>query len=166
MNMFSISYTKKLIVAVCIFAIAITLASCSPPPDPVVSSLGEYIDYVYYSSDGFQDYTTYAKYHYPSASFEGNAYFKKIEQSDFSEIKRHLDDFEEWVTTDIQTDSSSELVNYDFDFASIDTEDYFYIESEEGEMYNSGTIFTFFYKYNVYFFDTQTKTLYYFHNNI
>ena len=126
--------------------------------------MGEYNDYVFYSEGGFQDYTDYAKYYYTSVSIEENEYLKKIQESDFAEIDKHLNDFENWIKIFKDKDDSLALVvKYDFNRNIIDVEDYIYIRSEE-HTWDDG--FTSLVSYDVYFFDTQTLTLYYFHNNI
>ena len=43
------------------------LFGCAGMEDPIVASLGDYGDSEYYITDGFQDYTVYAKYVYQSA---------------------------------------------------------------------------------------------------
>ena len=131
-------------------------------------SLGEYNSNVYYTQGEFQDFTDYAKYYYDSVDLTGNEYFNKIQKSDATKINEHLDDFESWIETYRETDSSREIVmNYDFDRTIIDSEDYFYIDSEKlTTTWDDGTTTTTLANYDVYFFDTQTQILYYFHNNI
>lgn len=132
--------------------------------DEVLRSLGKYKDSVFYSEGEFQDYTDYAKYYYTSVNVEENSYFAKIKKSDVAEINEHLDDFEGWIETYKRDTPLCELVvNYDFNRKMIDTEDYFYIESEK---YLWGDGYTSFDKYDIYFWDSQTSVLYYFHNNI
>lgn len=166
MGMFSIALNmiKKTIIAVCVLFLAISLASCTTPQDEVAASLGEYKNRVFFTSGGFQDYTDYAKYYYTSAEVAENKYLKKIQETDLAAINTHLDDFEEWIETIKNSDSSSEVVvNYDFDREIIDTEDYIYIDSEEHVWSNGDTSLV---RYNIYFFDAQTQVLYFFHNNI
>lgn len=149
------------LIAVCLFTL---LAACVIPKNKVLTSLGEYRDHEFYSEGEFQDYTDYAKYYYASVDFTDNKYFSKIEPSDLDELNLHLDDFERWIETYRRGDASREIVvNYDFDRSLIDGEDYLYIDSET-HTDDYGTMW--FYNYDIYFFDTQTNTLYYFHNNI
>ena len=156
---------KKLlaiILVLCVFALS--MASCAALEDNVAASLGEYNNREFYTSGGFQDYTDYAKYYYTSPEVAENKYLKEIKETDLETINAHLDDFEGWVETIKKSEPSSEVVvNYDFDRKIIDTEDYFYIDSEE-HTWNDGH--TSLVKYNIYLFDTQTQVLYYFHNNI
>lgn len=166
MGMISIAHNmiKKTTIAVCVLLIAISLASCTAPEDKVVASLGEYENRVFFTSGGFQDYTDYAKYYYNSDEITENKYLKKIQETDLDVINTHLDDFEEWIETIKNSDSSNEVViNYDFNREIIDTEDCIYIDSEEHTWSDGHTSLV---RYNIYFFDTQTQVLYYFHNNI
>ncbi len=156
-------YIKKIIAVVCLFIFVLSLASCVAPEDKVVVSLGEYENRDFFTSGGFQDYTDYAKYYYSSTKVAGNKYLKKIQEADFNAINKYLDNFEEVLESLKGDEPSSEVVvNYDFNREIIDTEDYIYIESEE-RTWGDHTVLG---RYNVYFLDTQTHILYYFHNNI
>ena len=142
-----------------------TLSSCIAPEDKVLNSLGECRSCEFYTCGGFQDYTDYAKYYYDPVDFTDNEYFSIIEQSDIDALNEHLDNFESCIEAHGYNDASSEIVvNYDFDRSVIDHEDYLYIESEKYDPWDDGNMV--FASYDVYFFDIQTNTLYYFHNNI
>ena len=155
---------KKLIVFCCLLVLILSLTAWLAPEDPVIASLGEYDTSAFYSDGEFQDYTFYGKYDYSYAKIRSNDYFAKIESSDLPVIREHLDDFGGWVELIGEDAPSSELVvNYDFNPAIIDTEDYFYIESEK-HTWSSGQASLV--NYDLYFFDAQTLSLYYFHNNI
>lgn len=149
------------LIAVCLFTL---LAACVIPKNKVLASLGEYRDHEFYTCGGFQDYTDYAKYYYDSVDFTDNEYFSIIEQSNMDALNEHLDNFESCIEAHGYSDASSEIVvNYDFDRSLIDSEDYLYIDSEKHTRDDGYTLLV---NYDVYFFDTQTNTLYYFHNNI
>ena len=152
---------RKLAVVFICLAFLLAIASCATPKDKVIASLGEYETKEFFSSGGIQDYTFYAKYYFTTANVAQNDYFNKIKETDFSNINKHLDDFDGWI--EISAPSSEVVVNYDFDRGIIDTEDYFYIYSEE-HTWDSG--YTTLVNYNIYLFDIQTQVLYYFHNNI
>lgn len=133
--------------------------------DKVVNSLGKYKNYDYYTEGAFQDFTDYAKYYYDSVDMTDNEYFSKIQSSDIKNLNKHLDDFEDWIDTYRKADDLREIaVNYDFDRSLIDNNDYLYIETEWFDPWNDGNLQ--FSSYDVYFFDSQSNTLYYFHNNI
>lgn len=146
--------------------LALVLSACTAPEDKALNSLGEYKSYEYYIEGVFQDFTCYAKYYYDSVDFTNNEYFSKIGSSDMDVLNEHLDDFESWIETYRKDYASCEIViNYDFDRSIIDSEDYLYIESKQyNDPWNDGNMV--FASYNIYFFDIQTNTLYYFHNNI
>ena len=150
-------------VLVCV-VLLLSMTSCAVYEDKVIASLGEYDKEDFFTSGGFQDYTDYAKYYYTSVDIENNKYFKQVKETDCTAINTHLDDFEGWIETIKDGESSNEVVvNYDFDRGMVDTEDYFYIDSEEHTWDDGSTSLV---RYNVYLFDTQTQVLYYFHNNI
>lgn len=130
-----------------------------PPANPVLMSLGNYETKEYYTSGGFQDYTDYAKYTYKNPNIENNRYLKKINDTSLEDFKIHIENFEMWVDTDAAYDEKNELVvNYDFDMNVVSNDDFLYIE-DDPDYPELGS-------YDVYFFDTQTKTLYFFHSNI
>ena len=145
-------------------SLVLLLTGCAWLEDPIVDSLGEYTDSEYYITNGLQDYTIYAKYVYLSADLSENLWLEKIQPEDFGIIQTHLDDFDGWIETIGRVEQDSKVVaNYDFDRSVIDTEDYFYIDSEEHTWEDGYTALV---NYDVYIFDTQTQILYFFHNNI
>ena len=147
-----------------LFLLVLLLTGCARMEDPIVASLGKYGDSEYYITDGFQDYTIYAQYVYSSADLSENLWLEKIQTEDFGIIQTHLDDFDGWIETIGRVEPDSEVVaNYDFDRSVIDTEDCFYIDSEEHTWEDGYTALV---NYDVYIFDTQTQILYFFHNNI
>ena len=155
---------KSTAIIISLIILISTLSSCIAPEDKVLNSLGECRSCEFYTCGGFQDYTDYAKYYYDPVDFIDNEYFSIIEQSGIDALNEHLDDFESWIETYREGDASREIVvNYDFDRSLIDSEDYLYIDSEK-HTWDDG--YTSLVNYDVYFFDIQTNTLYYFHNNI
>ena len=157
--------TKRIIVLLLtVSCLILPLSSCDLLEDKVLCSLGECKSYEFYTEGAFQDYTDYAKYYYDSVDFTDNEYFSKISQSGIDALNEHIDDFENMIEAYREGDATREIVaNYDFDRSIIDSEDYLYMDSEEHTVYN-GVVFLV--SYDVYFFDAQTNTLYYFHNNI
>ena len=114
-----------------------------------------------YYGDGFQDYTDYCKYYYaePEAvlqALKSNPYFKPVTAADIAELDKCFEDFEGWVELVEYKDA------YDFQRSCIDTQDYFYIEDKEKSSEHPDLYFS----YDIYFFDTQTATLFYIHNNV
>lgn len=159
---------KCIIVSLCVFMIVTSLSACTAPKYNVLRSLGKYKNNVFYTESGFQSYNVYAKYNYDSPDFSENKYFKQISESYLPEINEHLDNYESWVEVFREDDASCEVVvNYDFDRNIIDFQDYIYIYSEKSTTtFDDGTKSYSLVYYDIYFFDTQTQLLYYFHNDM
>lgn len=152
---------KRLALSILMIILTLTTTSCGiqTRQDEVLSSLGKYDSKQVWTHGEFQDYTDFGKYSYSSVSIDRNIYFQKVSTTDTQTICAFINNFEDWIDTFRNNDPNDELVsNYSFDRSIIDTEDYFYIY--EGENYPQ------FGCYDVWFFDSQTKILYYFHNNI
>ena len=127
--------------------------------NPVITSLPQADTSDCYYSDGFQDYTDYCKYYYAKQEnvleeVKNNPYFKPVTPDDITELNSYFDNFEGWLEYVEYQDK------YDFQRNDIDTEDYFYIENDEISEKHK------YWDYDVYFFDVQTKTLFFIHNNI
>ncbi len=135
------------------------LSACSVPEDEVLNSLGEYESKVYFTSGGFQDYTDYAKYTFDDVDFSKNKYFTKISVGSKEELITHIENFEEWIESLKSSVPDNEVVTgYDFEPSVISQADYLYIY-DDPDYPELGS-------YTVYFFDMESMTLYYFHNNI
>lgn len=154
---------KLLLTLLLVIAQLFSLRACSYI-NPVIGSLPVYESRAFYTSGGFQDYTDYAKYTFESISaqdFESSEYFRVVNAEDIEEILLHIDNFEGWVETcggDLQN-------NYDFDKGVVSEGDFFYIATLYGEPIGNHT-YQKFDNYDLYYFDTDTQILYYFHNNI
>lgn len=134
-----------------------------PGDNPIIASLPRYESSDCYYGEGFQDYTDYCKYYFSKddviENLEENKYFKQVTVNDIEEVKSYFENFKGWV------EYEKYKVNYDFKYECIDISDYFYIENkytcekykDYPDKYSA---------YNVYLFDSQTKTLYYIHSNI
>ena len=140
------------------FLILPLLSPLFAPKDSVLSSLPDYESKEFYSCNGFQDTTDYAKYTYrvSESIFTNSPYFRKVTREDIPRLLSYIENFEGW------TESCSDFPreNYDFDPATVAPGDYFYILNRYEEPDRE------FWDYNVYYFDPETQTLYYFHNNI
>ena len=148
---------KKFIIFALTFLILLT--GCSQAE--IVGIPKGYIEkYEFYDTEGFQDYTDYAKYIYKDENkvIKSDGY-KEITIDDVENIKGYFDNFKGWM------EAASRLDEYDFDGSIINEGDYVRIVTKEGQPIGNS-----YYKkydnYNVYFFDTETKTLYYIHSNI
>lgn len=116
--------------------------------------------YEYYDKDGFQDYTDYAKYIYKDNNviIKNNDY-KQIKEGDIENIKEYFEEFYNVMK------SQKRLKEYDFDESIISEGDYVRIKTKEGQKIGNST-YKKFDNYSIYFFDKETSTLYYIHNNI
>lgn len=127
--------------------------------EKVSESIGECDNEVMWTHGGFQDYTDYGIYSYSSVNLKDNQFLKPFTDNDIEKINGFIDNFESWVDTFKENAPNDELVlNYKFDRSVIDNSDYFYISETDSDMEFSD--------YDVFIFDSQTNTLYYFHNNI
>lgn len=132
----------------------------------VIISLGRAMSVQRYSVSGFGDSTDFGIYTFPGASPEESEYFKPVTAESKTELLGYIDEFEQVIDSLRDGDEGADLVNnYRFSRADIDGSDYLYIYDRDGEAIGDGAYSKYDY-YNVYFFDSQTTTLYYFHNNI
>lgn len=114
----------------------------------------------YYDKNGFQDYTDYAKYIYSSEDIiENNNDYKKITKEEIEIIKGYFENFYSFIKT------SNRLDEYDFDENIINEGDYIRIITKEGKKIGDSK-YEKYDNYSIYFFDVETLTLYYIHNNI
>lgn len=135
------------------------ITGCSSQEDIVEIPKGYTYKEEYYDENGFQDYTDYAKYIYPSQSvIINNDDYKKITKEDIESIKGYFNNFRNWMT-------SSRLDEYDFYDSMINEGDYVRIKTKEGEKIGNSQ-YNKYDNYSVYFFDIETLTLYYIHSNI
>lgn len=144
---------------VCVFSLVFV------PSNPVLESLPDFTEKEVFSSDGFQDITVYAKYHYYAIAptvLEGNEYFQPVTDADLSELLSYLEDFEKWVALD----STFPSKGYDFNKSTLNPGDFFYIQSRYAGTHPEHGSEDKFWNYDVYYFDLDTGILYYFHNNI
>ena len=133
--------------------------------DAVLLSLPEYTQKEFYTEGVWQDFTDYGVYTFApfdKTNLEENLYFEKV--TDVESILSYIENFEGWVA---QCQDGAELPeNYHFDKTWIDETDYIVIDTEEGKQIgNSDRTYGKFDNYDIYFFDTDAWTLYYFHNN-
>lgn len=153
---------KKKVLWISLLVMCLFFIGCSNA-DPVIDSLPAYDSMVFYTCEGIQDHTDYAKYTFQSITEEqlqASNYFCTAKEENITEILQYVDNFESWVEV-----VGGELKNYDFNKAIISEGDFFYIDTKDGEPIGQGTYGKFDH-YSVYYFHLATQTLYYFHNNI
>mgnify|MGYP001033521276 FL=1 len=132
----------------------------------VIISLGRAMSVQRYSCAGFGDSTDFGIYTFPGASPGESEYFKPVTAESKTELLGYIDEFEQVIDSLRDGDEGADLVNnYRFSRDDIDESDYLYISDRDGEAIGEG-VYSKYDSYNVYFFDSQTTTLYYFHNNI
>lgn len=150
---------KRLLII--LIALALVLSACTGPTrqDDVLFTLGHYESRQYYTSGDFQDFTDFALYTYEGIDMEDNPYFAPLTEGDLETLSAFLDNYESWIDTIKRDDPQDEVVvNYAFDRSMMDAGDWFYI-------YENPT-YAKFGSYDIWFLDSQTCVLYYFHNNI
>ncbi len=109
---------------------------------------------------GFMDWSDYYKYTYsPDSDFSQNPDYVQVKEEDIPELCGFFSDFQHWM------DSADRLDEYDFDPECIDTQDYFRIETREGEQRTVDSVFGKYDLYTVYLYDSESNTLYVIHNN-
>ena len=138
-----------------ILLLSLALHSCFlVPSDEVMDSMGEYIKKEVGINAGAFDVTIYIKYSYDDINLENNAFLKPITDDNVATLNIYLDDFDKWVKC---VEEAESYHFFDFSREMIDEQDYLYIcdSSDDGLIMED---------YAIYFFDSQTKILYYFRN--
>ena len=109
---------------------------------------------------GGQDFTDYCKYYYPNddVSVIHNNY-RTVDEADIEDIQGYFSDFARWMETEGRED------DYDFDSACITPGDYVRIRTKEGTPIGD-SYYQKYDDYTLWFFDTESCTLYYIHTNI
>ena len=108
---------------------------------------------------GWQDYTDYCKYRYWSViPFQLDARYHIVSEDEITNIIDYFDNFMSWMR------ASDRLDEYDFDPACINAGDYIHIDTKEGEPIGQRH-YGRYECYTLCFFDRETRTLYYIHNN-
>lgn len=146
---------------ICLLLIILMFAMTGCSQSKMVGIPDGYIDKEeYYDKDGFQDYTDYAKYVYDSKDvIISNEDYKKLKQDDIQNIVGYFEDFS------VLMESADRLSEFDFDINNINEGDYIKIKTKEGQKIGNGK-YGKYDNYSVYFFDVESLTLYYIHNNI
>ena len=148
---------KKIQIVLVVFIFLLT--GCSQA-DIVGIPKGYIEKFEFYDKEGFQDYTDYAKYIYSdNKHFINNSEYKKVSDDDIENIKGYFENFKGWMK------AAERLDEYDFDDKIINEGDYVKIKTKEGQPIGNSK-YKKYDNYHVYFFDSETNTLYYIHSNI
>ena len=157
MKKVKIKFKKKYIILI-IFIFFILLSVLIPKSLFYGIPIGYISKEEYYQEDGFQDYTDYAKYIYSSDIFiKINNKFRKLREEDVNNIKSYFDNFDYYVRKEWAS-------KYKFDKSIITEGDYVRIKTKEGEP-RANSIYGKYDYYSICFFDMETLTLYYIHND-
>ncbi len=152
---------KKLFLAIVLVIVILATTGCSN--SKIIGIPDGYINKEeHFDKEGIQDFTDYAKYIYGSEDvITGNKEYKKIEYNDIQNVVGYFEDFSGWMK------AADRLSEYDFDMRIISEGDYYKVKTKEGQIIgNSEHQYRKYDNYSVYFFDVETLTLYYIHNNI
>lgn len=118
--------------------------------------MGEYIKKEEGINVGFRDITVYIKYFYDDVDIENNEFLKQVTSADIASLNTYLADFEIWVKYALDAEVNS---FYDFTRVIIDEQDYLCIYDKSNEDVDMED-------YTIYFYDSQTKILYYFRQTV
>ncbi|MGL4107472.1 hypothetical protein [Clostridium sp. LP20] len=138
-----------------IIGLIISLSGCSSSSDKRI--LKGYISKEeYFDKEGFQDYTDYCKYYYDKSSdlFSESDTYSMVKENDIENIKSFFINVASWM------EAAERSEEYDFDDSCISEGDYFNISLVGNSNHQK------FDNYSVYFYDTQSATLFYIHSNI
>lgn len=116
----------------------------------------------FFDEDGFQDYTDYCKYIYDEngkEKFSKSNIYRRVDAGEIEDIKGYFENFEMCM------ESMGRSTEYDFNDKCISEGDYVFINTKEGIAIGN-SYYRKYDDYTVYFFDTESRTLYYIHNNI
>ena len=129
--------------------------------DKVLEELPKYTDSEAFETNDKTDYLNYTKYFYGEsvdAAVSKSEYLKKLDEENRQLLEEQLTHYEEWVET-------KAYEGYDFTRDIISENDRLYIENKETFDGYSGLPDKFS-AYSIYFFDAETRILYYMHYNI
>ena len=166
--MFGAIFYRFFMLLTIIMLIITPLAECVAG-DKVLNSLPECESQeTYHDKDGFREYTDYAKYYYDDVTaddLEDNKYFHKVTEADIADIQSYYYDFSGFWYGEMNNKYHGYSGKFDFKIEQIEAGDYFYIKSLEGQTVDE-IHYEKFDNYTVYYFDVESQTLYYLHNNI
>ncbi len=152
---------KRFLLLALVLSLLLCTTSCAlkTRQEEMIDFLGKPESEQFWTHGEWQDYVDFAIYYYPALNIEKSKDFAQVSPEDMETLGLFLDNYEQWIAAFAQDDPEDELVvNYAFDRGIMDTEDHFYIyvKDDDHPLYH----------YDVWFFDSQTKTLYYFHANL
>ena len=159
--------SKFIISTILVFCMLLSFSSCSKSAR-ILNSVGSYEQITYYEIPDFQNLKIFAKYSYSKFELGNNNYFQKISANNQEHLINYIEHYEKHL--DYYTQQYDLIDNYESCISYIDSDDYFYIYDyyiDEGN-FDSQTLpeDMSYWNYDIYFFDFQSSTLYYLHDNI
>ena len=152
---------RKLCVLIALALLAAGLTGCSLRGDP---SLEEFLpghtgSSLHWQEAAFQDSTDYAEVYYEASSdaaFAASELYRPVTEADLEELNPLWQDHAAWIA---MIYASKGYDWYTFRAEQADLSDYVCYRTEYTD--EEGYI-----SYDIYFYDTGSHTLYFFHNNI
>ena len=109
---------------------------------------GYYKSVEHWDEKGLMDYLDYCKYYYKDSKlFINDKDYQKVKEDDIEKINNRFKEIERWMKI------NNRISQYDFDYSIVSVGDYYYLD---GSSYDN---------YTIYFFDVESKVLYYAHIN-
>ncbi len=148
------------VLIVVIFILAIDFYLIKLYKDPVLSTLPDYSDKVFYEGGSGRGFTDYGKYFYnEKIDFKDNKYFKRVTEEDILSLKEYEKVYREFANKEYFKE------DYDFSVHLADTEDYIYIANKDNKE-SYGIYKNVLDAFDIYYFDVQSGILYFMHSNI
>lgn len=147
---------KKRFIAAFVVCVLCSLTSCGGGTHYKVPD-GFYASSEHFDEKSFRDYTDYCEYYFDENSakkFEENHYFTLVTKENMVELKSFFQNFSGWIAC---REGYEEWFNFKADEQMSET-DYFFLDvinPQDGKFHN----------YDIGYYDTETYTLYLFHNN-
>lgn len=140
---------KRIAFSVLLFAL-LCLGGCTAENSAIPEG---YHNKAEYYENGFQDFADYCRYEYRPTQislFAEHAAYHIVENDDFEKVRAYIDFFEQRLDRQNRSDV------LDFDTQCITQGDYMcLLASKQQDPY---------YRFTLYYFDTESSTLFYFHN--
>lgn len=152
---------KKFAALLMLLTLTAALTGCMLREDPSLEEFlpGHVESSLHWQQAAFQDSTDYAELRYEAsadAMFAASELYAPVTEADLEELVPLWKDHAMWIDL-VYANTGYDW--YTFDIAQADTSDYVSYSTEYDE--EMGLI-----SYDIYFYDTGSHTLYYFHNNI
>lgn len=150
---------KRMSVFICAMVIVFALSACFLFQDKIIRSVGKPISEQLYTHGEFQDYTDYGEYKFDEVDLSDNSYFTRITDDNKQKVLKYIAYYEDIVEMYGLMDASDDIAtHYSFERDFITNDDYFCIVDNSK--------FIEFENFELYYFDSKSSTLYYYHTNL